>query len=102
MKEQEVKSKMVRLLAKSVSSVVLQIILTNDTKMATKYISEKFVINATRKLSQGKIDKRSKEIDIVLKIGRPNFAEREFIKNCKMAGEPFPVKNIQIKKINKR
>jgi len=34
---------------------------------------------------------------MVLTIGRPNYAEREFIKLCKKAGEPFPVKKMQLK-----
>ena len=67
---------------------------------ATKYVSENHVITATRKRYGGKILKRN-NIDIVLKIGRPNFAEREFIKLCKKAGEPFPIKKIQIKTIER-
>jgi hypothetical protein len=37
----------------------------------------------------------------VFTIGKPNYEEREFIKKCKKAGEPFPVKKIQVKFYNK-
>lgn len=72
-------------------------LLKNEAKKATKFVSDKFVITATRKAFKGKIDKRSRSIDVVLKIGKPNYAERDFIKKCKKAGESFPVKKIQLK-----
>ena len=83
-----------------VIDVLLHPIPGKDIVRATKYVSENFVITATRKRYGGKILKRN-NVDIVLKIGRPNFAEREFIKDCKKAGEPFPIKKIQIKTIEK-
>ena len=64
---------------------------------ATSYQSEKLVINATIRLTRGKLPRKNENLDIVVKIGRPNFAERKFIKDCKRAGEPFPVKQIQLK-----
>lgn len=42
-------------------------------------------------------DKRNRLNDYVLKIGVPNFVERRFIRMCKKAGEPLPVKKVQIK-----
>lgn len=62
---------------------------------ATKYLSEKQIIRAVRRTYGGKIIKGNTEI--VLTMGKPNYQEREFIKNCKKAGEGFPVKKIQIK-----
>ncbi len=67
-------------------------------KQATKYISDKQIIRATRttyKAYKGKPDRGN--IEINLTIGKPNFAEREFIKKLKKAKEPFPVKKIQFK-----
>lgn len=75
---------------------VVETLIDNGVKRATKYISEKFVISAQRKSFKGKI-RKGENIEIVMKIGKPNFAEREFIKQCKKAGEPFPVKKIQLK-----
>ena len=78
----------------AVSSVV-ETLLRTEARMATKFLSEKEIVRASRKVFKGKI--LSGNIEIILTIGKPNFAEREFIKLCKKAGEPFPVKNIQLK-----
>lgn len=67
-----------------------------DVRRATKYLSPKLVVVAHRIVRGGKLDKRDKNIDIRLKIGAPNIHERAFIKDCITAGEPFPVKKIQI------
>jgi hypothetical protein len=34
--------------------------------------------------------------DISFTIGKPNYAERAFIKKCQRAGERFPVRRIQL------
>lgn len=65
---------------------------------ATKYISPTQVVRATRKVYGGKLINGN--IELVLTIGKPNYVEREFIKECRKAGEPFPVKNIQLKLLN--
>jgi hypothetical protein len=67
-----------------------------EVKRATKYLSEKLVVSAQRRTFKNKIDKFD-NIDIVLKIGKPNYAERDFIEDCKAAKEPFPVKGIILK-----
>jgi len=64
---------------------------------ATKYLDEKLTVKATRKRFKGKIDKRSKIVEIIFTVGRPNYEERDFIKKAKKAGEPFPIKKIQAK-----
>lgn len=64
------------------------------TRKATLYVSPTYVVTASLRC---KPDKRSKRTEIVLKIGVPNFVERQFVKACKKAGEPFPVKKIQLK-----
>lgn len=70
-------------------------LLQNDARMATKFVSEKTIVRATRRLYRGRIEKN--EISIALTIGSPNHAERRFIARCKEAGEPFPVKKIALK-----
>jgi hypothetical protein len=80
---------------------VINALILNGARRATKYVSEKHVITASRKCWKGKINKRD-NIEIVLKIGRPNFAEREFIKKCKKVKEPFPVKKVQLKFFKKK
>jgi len=67
---------------------------------ATKYISENETLKATRKLFKDngrRIDKRLRAVEIIFTIGKPNYEEREFIKKCKLAGERFPVKKIQMR-----
>lgn len=76
---------------------VVETLVETLARQATKYLTPTYVITATRKVYDGKIDKRSKNVDIVLKIGKPNFEERKFIKLYQKAGEPFPVKKIQLK-----
>lgn len=56
------------------------------------YLDEHTVVTAT---ARHKPDKRNKSIELVLKLGAPNYREREFIQACKKAKEPFPVKKIQ-------
>jgi hypothetical protein len=72
-------------------------VLRLEAKRATKYISEKEVVSVQRKSYKGKIDKSATSIDLIVKIGKPNYEERLFIKKLKKAGEPFPVKIIQLK-----
>ncbi len=69
-------------------------ILFDGAKQATKYLSEKETIKATRR---GKIDRRNRRIEVLLTVGTPNYAECEFIKKAKKAGEPFPIKKVQLK-----
>lgn len=81
---------------KHVADVVAACIAANAHK-ATKYLSEREVVTATRRLFKGKIQHHRQNIDIVLKIGRPNYADRKFIKDCIAAGVSFPVRKIQFK-----
>ncbi len=79
------------------TGLVVNAVIESEAHKATKYMSEKMVVNATRRMYLGKIVKGDRSIDISLKIGVPNYLEKEFIKQCKKAGEPFPVKKIQLK-----
>ena len=62
-----------------------------DAKRGTKYFSPHFVVSFQRRSFQ-----RSKIIEIHVKIGAPNFAERLYIKQCKKAREGF-TDGIQLK-----
>lgn len=74
---------------------VVESIINNDLVKATKYVSPKLVVRGTRTRYGGKFLRGN--IEITLTIGKPNYAEREFIKLLKKAKEPFPVKLIQVK-----
>lgn len=76
---------------------VIEVLLTLEAKRATKYLSPDFVISAQRKSWGGKINRKDRTIELVVKIGKPNYTERVFIKMCKKAKEPFPVKKVQVK-----
>ena len=72
-------------------------LLVLEARKATKYLSESVVVKATRRLFNGRIDHRETRIEILLTVGAPNYAERRVIKTLKQAGEPFPVKKIQLR-----
>jgi hypothetical protein len=75
---------------------VVEVLLRTDARKATKYLSERDVVKASRRIyRRGRA--RGADIGIVLKIGRPNYEEREFIRRCKAAGEPLPVRKVQLK-----
>jgi hypothetical protein len=75
-------------------------ILDGGAYKATKYFGDKLTVKATRKLFKyngRKVDNRRKAVEIMFTIGPPNYEEREFIKKCFAAGEPLPVKKIQLR-----
>lgn len=78
------------LLAKLVETLV-----SSKAHSAIYYESEKMIYKVTRTMFQGNFDKRI--LQVSLTAGRPNYQERKFIKLCKKAGEPFPIKKIQLK-----
>lgn len=80
----------------AVGKVVLALI-ENRAYKAIAYLSEKLVVRASRKLFGGKLPAANRNAEIILTIGTPNYEQREFIKQCKKAGEPLPVKKIQLK-----
>ena len=90
------KKKDANIVVNSIDSVVNYLIGLGAYR-ATKYISPTVVVSAVRRYARKRIDRRAKHVDVVLKIGAPNYEQREFIKKCKKAGETFPVKKIQIK-----
>lgn len=64
----------------------------------TSYVSPKQTVKATFVTFDGRLpDRRASRADVRLTVGAPNYAERRFIKICEKAGEPFPVKKLQLK-----
>ena len=77
---------------------VIEVLMRSGARRATKYLRPEAVISACRPLFNGRVeDGRDTRTTIVVKLGRPNFDERKFIKTCQKAGEPFPVRKIQLK-----
>ena len=62
-------------------------------RKATKYLSPRLVVKASRRHKP----RYGANVEIVLTIGRPNYTEREFIADAKKAGEGFPVRKVQLK-----
>lgn len=81
-------------ITRRVFSDLAELILEGGARKATKYFSETQVVRATRKLYGGKISRGNTEI--VFMVGRPNWQERQFIKQAKKAGDTFPIKKTQI------
>jgi hypothetical protein len=79
---------------KAISQVV-EAVIEGGAKQAIKYFGPRLVLKAT---FVGKRKNESKmHRSILLTYGSPNSRERQFIKDCKTAGEPFPVRRIQLK-----
>jgi len=66
----------------------------NGSRKATKYVSPTLVIKASRRHRPRRGERTT---EIVLTVGKPNFAERSFIAEVRRAGEPFPVRKVQLK-----
>ena len=64
-------------------------------RMATSSISPKLTLKVTR---QKPLDKRDHAETFIVTYGRPNYAERQFIKDCVAAGEPFPIRKVQVRR----
>lgn len=76
---------------------VILALITNNAVRATEYVNPKLICRATRKLYGKRMPDVRHNIEITLTVGKPNYMERDFIKKCLKAGEPFPVKKIQLK-----
>ncbi len=76
-----------------VANVVKALLHTGAVK-ATKFLSEYATVKATQ---LGRPCRNARARSVLVTFGAPNYAERHFIKQCKAAGEPFPVKKIQLK-----
>lgn len=60
---------------------------------AIKYFSPKERVKATMRRNKGKC----KDIEILFTIGKPNYKERKFVKDCIKAKEKFPIRKIILK-----
>lgn len=75
-------------------AVVCAALIGSDCRMATKYLDAKTVVRATWR---HKPSKRNTREEMVVTYGEPNYLEKRFVKACKQAGEPFPVKKVQLR-----
>lgn len=73
---------------------VLKPVLAGGYCRATKYITPRFTVKATH---QHKSRKNARSITLLLTLGQPNYAEREFIKKARKAGLSYPIRKVQVK-----
>jgi len=77
---------------------LLNMLEATKSKKVTKYISPNLVVKATL---HGRWSWRAPQRSVHLTYGKPNYEERLFIKKCEKAGEPFPIKKIQLKGVSR-
>ncbi len=81
--------------AKRAPAKAVEALLSNTgIRQAIVYVAPNFVVKATR---QSKPRANARGETFLLTVGRPAYLERRFIKACLKAGEPFPVKKVQLK-----
>lgn len=88
---------LIRVAEPTISQVTRAVAAAVDTvigptfRKATKYLHPAFVVSACRrhrKVQQGCME-------IMVKVGKPNSRQRDFIRACIKAKERFPVRRIQ-------
>ena len=77
-----------------INMLYLVMICDSTIKKATYYFDPKRVMKLTRR---HKYRRNARQMEFVLTTGAPNYAERKFIQDCIKAGEPFPIRKVQIK-----
>ena len=81
--------------AKRAPAKAVEALLSNiGIRQAIVYVAPNFVVKATR---QNKATLRTRGETFLVTVGKPAYLERRFIKACLKAGEPFPVKKVQLK-----
>ena len=65
-----------------------------EIRSCTVFASDKLRVTATRLF---KSDRRNTRETLVVTYGSLNYAGREFVKACKKAGEPIPVRQPQFR-----
>lgn len=76
---------------------VITAVIRTGARRATKFVSPTEVIRATRRLYRGRVSSKG-QVELSVTIGRPNFAERKFIKACQKAGETFPMRKVRLQR----
>lgn len=84
-------------------AAVCSALMSSTAKTAIKIIDEKTIVKATFRKKQ---NNRNRREEMVVTVGEPEYRIAKFIKACKKAGEPLPVKKIQfrnwpVKKVKK-
>ena len=68
-------------------------LVNSEAKTATAYLSPTVVLRITR---QGTHRARDARQTYLVTVGKPNYAARVFLRQCRKAGEPLPVQKVQL------
>lgn len=79
---------------RKLGEAVGDVLCSTTVRRATAFISPTLTIKAT---AQRRQDKRSTSATCLVTVGRPNFLEQRFIRQCQKAGMVFPLNQIQWK-----
>lgn len=82
-----------------VIGAVVRTLLEQGAIKVTAYLSPILTVKASRVMYGNKIDGRDSRADVRVTLGKPNYAERKFIKAALAANEPFPIKKYQIRQL---
>jgi hypothetical protein len=80
-------------ITQAVEKTVDTLLRVHTAKRVTCIVSPTLSVCATRRF---KYSPRNTREDLALTIGRPNYRSRQLIKLAKKAGEPFPIKKLQL------
>lgn len=72
---------------------VVEACLGLGARRATFYQHPRQIVRATRRW---KPRKGERTVELLMTFGKPNYRERRFISACQKAGEPFPVRKLQL------
>lgn len=75
-------------------SKVVNVLIASDAKSATLYLEPRLVVRATWRHKPKANHLRE---ELVLTFGAPNYLETIFSKQAVKAGEPFPIRKVQLK-----
>lgn len=76
-----------------VFGAVIGALINSDAKTAVKYLTPKLCVKATW---HNKPSKRNRLEHLVVTYGAPGYRQQKFIDLAVKAGEPFPVKKVQL------
>lgn len=81
------------------AEAVVSSLLVTRMRRATKFIGPNMVVKLTRQRKPGR---GARGETFLLTVGRPNYAERRFVKLCRKAGESFPVRKVVLQDFPKK
>jgi hypothetical protein len=75
------------------------ILMDPKIKKVTYFTSPTETVKLTRRHRDRK---NARQVEFVLTMGQPNYAERKFIRKCLKAGQQFPVPSVQVRYFPRR